>query len=227
MAGDTLNVNLANAYPSVWYECDFDIHVNGSIPVHFEQPTWTLPTVVEVNLLNSATDELLQVCDKQYHPGENLFGTVQVHLDNSVQQSQTLRFGGEITAVQYNEANITCPVCDTDHRPDATVVFPQGGEVLYIGGKHTLRWTASDVDGVSAEHPLRIDIDVDSHAGADGYPYHVTTLYQNTAGAGTYTWHVPNDPYLISDHDKVRVTVSDGCGAAVFAESLEFCPLEQ
>ena len=42
IVGDTLNVTLFDAYPSIWYRCGFDVTGTGSVPVHFEEGiVWT------------------------------------------------------------------------------------------------------------------------------------------------------------------------------------------
>jgi hypothetical protein len=102
IVGSTLYVEITNAYPCINYYVDFDIHNNGTIPVHVCQLVCTGPAQFP------GTCTITQPTPMQIHPCEEALGTISIHLDNAYDPQENTRytFSCDLKAVQYNEA---CP----------------------------------------------------------------------------------------------------------------------
>jgi predicted ribosomally synthesized peptide with SipW-like signal peptide len=110
--------------------------------------------------------------------------------------------------------------CEGHHNPVVTVIYPNDWVVWYVGLQYTIRWNVTDADG---DHPLTIDIDFSRDSGAS-YGYHIATIQQNSLGNYQYKWTIPDDPQLVSDHCRIRVTATDRCGSGWDASDHDFCP---
>jgi len=117
------------------------------------------------------------------------------------------------------QAHLTIVKCASS--PSVEVTSPTGGEVFYIAQKATIKWEATS----ACDLPLTVDIDFDANSGNGGYPYHIATIEQNQQGENTYDWLIPwGNPYLISEHCRIRITAANPCGLSAQAESGDFCP---
>jgi len=105
--GDTMYITIYNAYPSIWYHHQFDIHSVGTIPVHFTD--WVID---RGNLPAGATLQIWEdssnpgggpITDAQLHEGDMWYGCVEVHLDNDAAQGAQYTFSISVMAHQYNE----------------------------------------------------------------------------------------------------------------------------
>ncbi|MFH0777524.1 MAG: LamG-like jellyroll fold domain-containing protein [Candidatus Eisenbacteria bacterium] len=81
--------------------------------------------------------------------------------------------------------------------PVVTVVTPNGGERLYVGGEYEITWVATDNQFVDS-----IGIFYSTDGGAT-FPYAVAAEEENDS---TYTWAVPNTP---SHNCLVRIVAHD------------------
>jgi sugar lactone lactonase YvrE len=114
-----LNVEITNAYPSIDYYCDIDIHGTGSVPVHISdvtlddgtgQPPLPAGTTLELEACRFVPNggqppggTLPSPLGAQLHASDRVYCTLHVHLPNAAQQDTTYRFSGSVTANQYNE----------------------------------------------------------------------------------------------------------------------------
>lgn len=95
-------ITIYNAYPCIWYHHEFDVHNAGTIPVHFtdwEIDMGTLPAGATLQIWEGSGP----IADTQLHPGEQWFGCVELHLDNSAEENMQYTFGIRLFAHQYNE----------------------------------------------------------------------------------------------------------------------------
>ena len=117
-----LVVHVENAYPSIDYYCDIDIHSTGSIPVHImdvilgdgNSPT-PLPVGATLQLENCAfvpngtqppgtlLPDPTNPQFTQLHFSDRVICTLHFHLENNAGQDATYTFWGTATAGQYNE----------------------------------------------------------------------------------------------------------------------------
>jgi hypothetical protein len=81
--------------------------------------------------------------------------------------------------------------------PEVTVVRPNGGETFYGGTQDTIRWVATDNEGVT-----RVDLFYSTNGGST-YPYTIAT---GEANDSVYVWDVP---YKNSATAKVKVVAYD------------------
>ena len=98
--GNTLVINIYNAYPCIWYYTTVMVTNVGTIPVDlaaFVADPGTLPS--------GATFDLSGVPDLgcQLHKGESVEITIGVHLDNSAEELATYGFSIMMDWWQYNE----------------------------------------------------------------------------------------------------------------------------
>lgn len=103
--GDTLYVDIYNAYPCVTYTVEWDLHCTGTVPIHFAGP------FIETNLPAGATLAFTDLqgvpidwYQVQLHEGDLLEGLLTVHLDNTADQNAFYSFYIDLVYHQYNEA---------------------------------------------------------------------------------------------------------------------------
>jgi len=99
--GDTLYIDVYNAYPCVTYFVDFDVYNAGTIPFHVCNLT--------CDFANFPGDASVTAVDPfQVHPGYHGYGTIELHMLNAYdpQENSVYTFSCDLKAVQYNEA---CP----------------------------------------------------------------------------------------------------------------------
>ena len=118
-----LAVTITNAYPSIDYFCDIEIHGTGSVPVHITNVTLddgTSPSPLPVGTTlqlenchfvpNGTTPPGTPLADpsnpvgEQLHFSDRVICTLHVHLENNAQQLAVYTFSGSVTSAQYNEA---------------------------------------------------------------------------------------------------------------------------
>ncbi len=94
--GDTLYVWVYNAYPSIDYYVNFDVHNSGSIPVHLYW--WVdyndLPADLGIRFIEQGY---------QLHPSDVVYGTLHIHLPQWAEEGETYYFEIDLYAVQWNE----------------------------------------------------------------------------------------------------------------------------
>jgi hypothetical protein len=94
--GDTLYVTVDVAYPCVTYWVDFVIIGTGSVPVHM---IWE-----ESGDLDPYAEVLFPYPQPiQIHLDDRLMGRIEIHFDNTAQQSTTYTYRVELHYGQYNE----------------------------------------------------------------------------------------------------------------------------
>jgi hypothetical protein len=94
-----LIVTLKNAYPSIDYYQEFDIHNTGTIPVKVENIT-----IDRGNLPSGATVEIPDLAvGEQLEPSVPEWFTLHVHLDNDAVEDTTYAFSIDIDVTQWNE----------------------------------------------------------------------------------------------------------------------------
>ena len=102
--GDTMYIDIWNAYPSVTYTVEWNIECTGSIPIHFDTP-WIdtdLPAGAEFTFTDMAGAPI-NWYEYQMHPGDVLFGLLTIHLDNTAAQDWWYYFYIDLEYGQYNE----------------------------------------------------------------------------------------------------------------------------
>ena len=99
--GNTLYVDVYNAYPCIEYWVYYDLHNNGTIPFHVCDLVCTDPTFPGTVIIEQP--DLFQI-----HPGEVAYGYIRVHMFNEYDPQELTRytFSCDLKVVQYNEA---CP----------------------------------------------------------------------------------------------------------------------
>ncbi len=113
---NVLVVVLTGAYPSIDYYCDIDIYSLGSIPVHIESLEYWTPAVEpigSVGLPASTTVEIIGSetwLGSQLHAGDEVLGTLHVHLDNDAEENKG--------AYIFNATNALCACRDGRRRPE-------------------------------------------------------------------------------------------------------------
>ncbi len=96
--GDTLYVDIYNAYPSIWYYVWFDIHNDGTIPLHVGDFT------VDPGNLPAQTDFSIDYYGPwQLHPSESGDGELWLHLANDAAENAVYTFSAQVTVGQWNE----------------------------------------------------------------------------------------------------------------------------
>jgi hypothetical protein len=106
-------VTLNEAYPSIHYFCELDIHDTGSVPVHivdFDFDRSSLPPGTTVELVNTTDPNTGEPVEPilpcaQLHEGDQAWATLHVHLSNEAQQNTQYEFTGWVTGQQWNEAD--------------------------------------------------------------------------------------------------------------------------
>lgn len=93
--GNTLYITVTDAYPSIYYHFPIDLHGVGSVPVH------TLMTVINGN---PDWVQLPNLTGMQIHEGDDWFGEIVIHLDNSALENTQYTFSVQLDYWQYNEA---------------------------------------------------------------------------------------------------------------------------
>jgi hypothetical protein len=92
-------VVITNAYPSITYYCDFDIHNDGTIPLHigpFVINRGTLPPLTNLTITDLESTQL--------EPCEEALGRITVHLKNDAEENKEYTFEVSVDVVQWNEA---------------------------------------------------------------------------------------------------------------------------
>ena len=101
---DYMYIEIWNAYPSITYTVEWDIHCTGSVPIHFAEP-W-IDTNLPAGATFTFTDMAGAVIDWsqiQLHFNDYLYGKLTVHLDNDALQNDMYWFYIYLDYGQYNE----------------------------------------------------------------------------------------------------------------------------
>jgi hypothetical protein len=108
---------MYDVYPCVNYSFYFDLHCDGSIPVHFspfeveaysnitagsyEYGVW-IDWITWANGTTTVYDDI-PIEDIQLHEGDAAYGTIWFHFNNNLEESQYFLFDLWSWAYQYNE----------------------------------------------------------------------------------------------------------------------------
>ncbi len=118
IVGKELVIIVNNAYPCVNYTVVAEIHCVGSVPVHLTGIVFSgVPAGVTVTATPDVTGMQLHYCD-------SVTVTINVHLDNSVDQLAQLSFSASVTAEQWNCA------CSVTWESDVQITAT-GAESIY------------------------------------------------------------------------------------------------
>ena len=104
--GDTLYVDIYNAYPCIIYTVMWDIHCTGSVPIHFAGPVIDLsdmPSGATFTFTDPAGVPIVW-SGVQLHEGDYLYGLLTVHLDNTAVENAFYSFAIDLLYYQYNES---------------------------------------------------------------------------------------------------------------------------
>jgi hypothetical protein len=85
--------------------------------------------------------------------------------------------------------------------PSVTVVWPNGGDILWVGRTYDLLWTATNPNGDNSA--LSIDIWYSKDSGATW-----ANIATSTENDGVFSWRVPlfiNGYYIPSSHARIKV----------------------
>jgi hypothetical protein len=114
-SGETLAVEVVNAYPCIDYYQKINLENTGTIPLHIYSITFPvnqLPATCTVEILPltaaEKTEEGLAGCkdivvSTQLEPLETAWGKIHVHLTNDAIQSTTYYFTVNVNVHQWNE----------------------------------------------------------------------------------------------------------------------------
>ncbi|MBC7129397.1 MAG: hypothetical protein H5T45_06705 [Thermoplasmatales archaeon] len=90
--------------------------------------------------------------------------------------------------------------------PSVQVIYPNGGEILYVGNTENIRWNATDDHGVSS-----INI---YYSANNGITYNPIVI--GTENDGIYEWLIPDNPSI---NCKVKVVAYDYASNSAYDES--------
>jgi YD repeat-containing protein len=86
--------------------------------------------------------------------------------------------------------------------PEVTVIIPNGGERIVARSTFTIRWSSTDLQGISSQE---IGLSTD---GGQSFPI---VIASGLAGnVQTYDWEVPTE--LVTNQGRIRVSVTDTSG---------------
>ena len=107
ISGDTMYIDVWNAYPSVTYTVIWDIHNTGTIPIHFDSPlfyTAGMPAGTTFTFVAyDAAGDPVDLYGYQLHPCDTMYGELTIHLDNDAEQDWLYGFYIDLEYGQYNE----------------------------------------------------------------------------------------------------------------------------
>ena len=105
--GQTMFIDIYEAYPCITFYIYFDVTCVGSIPAHFYpfdidyencKPSW-----IDIGP-RYGYDEIEST---QLHQGDSWSGVVEIHLDNDAEEDYLYQFSVKLTGGQYNEIPIS------------------------------------------------------------------------------------------------------------------------
>ena len=101
---DTLSIYVYNAYPCITYWVDINIENTGTIPIHVQDINWINNDLLFYNEGTfTVTWDGGVTFPVQIHPGDAIYGTVEIHLNNNALQDHTYTFSGDLIYHQWNE----------------------------------------------------------------------------------------------------------------------------
>ena len=88
MGPQTMWIDIYNAYPSVTYTVEWDIHCTGSVPIHFDWPFigGDLPAGATLTFTDMAGVPI-DWPTVQLHQDDVMYGKLTLHLDNDAEQN--------------------------------------------------------------------------------------------------------------------------------------------
>lgn len=107
--------------------------------------------------------------------------------------------------------------------PTVSVIFPNGGETLYVGRTYTLQWTATNPNGPATD--LKIDIYYSRDSGQTW-----ANIASSTENDGAYDWRAPlyiNGYYVPSHRGRIKVVAIGPENFMVYDWDVsdgDFCP---
>ena len=102
--GDTIYVDIYNAYPCVTYTVEWDLHCTGTVPVHFVGPWISTNLPADTFTFTDMDGREIDWSGVQLHYGDIMYGKLTVHLDNTADQNAFYSFYIELVYPQYTEA---------------------------------------------------------------------------------------------------------------------------
>jgi hypothetical protein len=185
---ETLLIKITNAYPSYYCTAFFDIHNTGSVPVKIQSLGLKGSDITAGYVTAEWTDVYV---GQQIDPcsGNMVSGDIDIHVEQSAPQGETLELEGTIQLVQWNEyIALDWKTCSPDGVPcsQAPEVDFDGNTVI-IGelGEGDSYGTAQNtsVHGGAAKLPPGSSYDVT-------FQYHICTwdAYNSSNGPGTGYW---------------------------------------
>ena len=109
--------------------------------------------------------------------------------------------------------------------PQVTVIWPNGGEILYVGDTYTIQWSATNPNGTDTD--LTIDI---YYSKDSGNTWAKITSTSTTENDGTFEWRIPlfiGSYYVPSHHARIKVVAYGPENFMVQAWDMsdhDFCP---
>ena len=88
--------------------------------------------------------------------------------------------------------------------PEVEVIYPNGGEVWYVGRTYTILWSATNTNGLDSD--LSIGIWYSGNSGGDW-----ANIVKDTENDGAFDWRVPlflDGYYTVSDRARIRVVAT-------------------
>ena len=118
---------------------------------------------------------------------------------------------GELAGVRLmNESDVLAEQVVSENAPTVTVLYPNGGESLELGGEHEILWEGTDVDGDSLSYTAFLTPD-------NGVTWEILALESQSMA---YMWDTSeSDP---SDSCRIRVVVTDGIKGGIDASDEVF-----
>lgn len=95
--GDTLYIDIYNAYPCIDYWVVFDVHNTGSIPIHLYWDGIITPADFP------GTITMTDLTCIQLHPYDYEYGTITIHLNNDALENSYYSFETTLVYHQWNE----------------------------------------------------------------------------------------------------------------------------
>ncbi len=103
--------------------------------------------------------------------------------------------------ISLDVSNAVFSITPVDHRPPlVNISSPNGGESFFVGGNHSINWTATDSVGVDS---ISIQYSIDNGAS--------WTIIQpfTHSNPGSYSWNVPETPSRVA---LIRISAKDPSG---------------
>jgi hypothetical protein len=192
---ETLLIEITNAYPSYYCTVFFDIHNTGTVPVKVQSLGLKGPDITAGYITAEWTDifvgQQIDPCSQNMIPGD-----IDIHVEQSAPQGETLELKGTIQLVQWNEyVELGWEECLSGMGPcteNPEVEFEGNTVIMGELGEADLS-QATSVHGGAALLPPGSSYDVT-------FQYHICTwdAYNALTTSGTGYW----DSFSVSTSNK-------------------------